>query len=504
VGGLNVSPRDDELILAIDIGLTNCKAVAFDLTGKIVRRVAVGYETHRPGPDRVEQDPDEWWGASVRAVRSLSRSSGGLLRRVSAIGVTAHMHAVAPIDAKLVPLGAAMILGDRRAAAEAAEITHEIGAHVVYEVTGTTMDASMPAAKIRWLAANDVDLHRRTTWFIACKDYVRARMTGVVATERVDACATSLYDIRNGSWSESIARAARAPLSKLPPILEPASIAGPLLPGPADELGLRSGTPVIVGAGDDVEVLGNGLLDAGACLEHLGTTGSILAVAPARTADPEMALELYPHTLEGLWVLGGSMTSAGAALEWAARSLGYRSIREAQACLAGWPCPPDAPVFIPHLEGARSPAPDAGARGAWVGLRPGVGRDGLMLAAFEGVALGLHSILARTEVLVGATGAVAVSAGGSADPRWLQVRADVYGRRLAVLETSEPTALGVFTLATAALRVDTTPADAVRRVVRLARTVEPDKATSSSRRREVFCEVDRALRGVWPIMAGAS
>jgi xylulokinase len=493
-----MSPAAD-LILAIDLGLTNCKAVLFDLDGGVVRRASVGYETRRPGPGRVEQDPAEWWRATVAAVRGLPGPDGRLPGAIAAIGVTAHMHALACADANLRGVGPALILGDRRAATEADAITAEIGAEAVYAATGTAMDASMPAAKVRWLSVNEPERLAATAWFLGCKDYLRALLTGDVATEPVDACATSLYDLRTREWSPPIAAAARASLAKLPPVRAPESIAGPLLPAPAAELGLPAGIPVIVGAGDDVEVLGNGLLDGGACLEHIGTTGSILAVAPVATPDPAMALELYPHTLEGLWVLGGSMTTAGAALDWASRSLGFASIGEASACLDSWPVAQEAPLFVPHLEGSRSPVREPRALGAWLGLRPAVERADLMLAAFEGVAAGLGAILARTEALVGRSGPIAVSNGEGAGRAWLQVRSDVYGRSLAVLETSEPTALGLMTVAAAALGVDRTPADAARRVVRVREIVEPLHSDAAARRRATHEVAFAALAPTWPL-----
>jgi xylulokinase len=229
----------------------------------------------------------------------------------------------------------------------------------------------------------------------------------------------------------------------------------------------------------------------------------ILAVAASATPDPARALELYPHTIDGLWVVGGSMTAAGAALEWAARALGYRSVKEASGCLAAWPSSPHSPIFLPNLEGARSPRREPFARGAWLGMRPDTSRADLMLAAFEGVAHGIQAILARTEELVGAAGPISVSAGESASQAWLQVRADVYGRPLAVLETSEPTALGLLTLATAALGVDASPAAAVRRIVRTRELVEPRPAPSRANRLEVVATLGRALRDAWPALAGA-
>jgi len=161
-------------------------------------------------------------------------------------------------------------------------------------------------------------------------------------------------------------------------------------------------------------------------------------------------------------------------------------------------------VFVPHLEGSRSPDRDPLARGAWVGMHAAHERQDLMLSAFEGVAMGLQAILARTEALVGAAGPISVSAGESANQRWLQVRADVYGRSLAVLETAEPTALGLFTLAAGAIGVDESAAAASRRVVRIRRTVEPRQSTRRTRRLAAYAAAEVALHQAWPVITGAT
>jgi xylulokinase len=490
-----------DAVLVIDVGMTNCKAVLFDYDGAILASAGRPYPTSRPEPGFAEQSPHDWWDAAVGAMRQLA-GMGSQLERVRAIGVTGHMHALVCLDPAGRPLGPSLVLGDHRAVTEAEEITKEVGHETVLATTGTVMDASMPAAKIRWLWRHRPELWGRTSCFVGCKDYVRLLLTGELATEPVDACAFSLYDIRRRSWSEPLMAAARVRPNTLPPIFPPQAVAGPLVPGAAEALGVPAGVPVIVGAGDDVEVLGNGLVDAGAALEHLGTTGSILAVIPEPVGAVDESLELYPHAIEGLWVVGASMTTAGEALDWARRALGYGSLDEASGCLAMWPLAEDAPLFLPHLAGLRSPTREPFARGAWIGMHPETTREELMLAAYEGVSLGVRAILARVEGLLGAGTPITVSAGRSADPRWLKVRADIYGRLLAVLETPEPTALGILTLALVALGVDQGVAAAVRRVVRTTNRVEPGLAGDGIARRVAAYELlSSSLQSAWPVLA---
>lgn len=492
-----MSPRSD-CVLVIDVGLTNCKAIVFDVEGRIVTSTAVPISTSRPRPGYVEQNPEDWWTAVVTAVRRLTDSTIVPVTQVRAIGVTGHMHALVCVGSDLHALGPAIILGDYRAAAEADEIAREVGPDAVVHTTGTAMDPSMPAAKMRWLWRHQPALWEKAEHILGCKDFVRLRLTGEVATEPVDACATGLYDIRGRRWSEELLTAAKAGLGTLPSVIAPEAIAGPLRPEAADDLCLPAGIPVVVGAGDDVEVLGNGLLESGATLEHLGTTGSVLAVTTEPMENLDETLELYPHTIPGLWLVGASMTAAGAALDWARRTLGYGSLDEASRCLVSWPLSPNSPVFLPHLAGSRSPTLEPFARGAWIGLRPETDREELMLSAFEGVALGIRAILARTDMFVDARRPLTVSAGKTADPLWLQLRADLYQRPLSVLQTPEPTGLGVLTLATAALGVDRSVAAAVQRVVRHGELIQPTlPADHVATRVMAYDLISSSLRSAW-------
>lgn len=362
------------------------------------------------------------------------------------------------------------------------------------------MDASMPAAKIRWLRDVEPARWKATRTFLGCKDYIRHRLTGDIFTDPIDACATSLYDITRGSWSDALTSAAGADQRLLPAIRRPEEVAGHLDDRAASELGLTAGVPVIVGAGDDIEVLGNGLVAEGGCLEHVGTTGSILAVGRRYTPDPTMALEIYPHAARSLWVLGGSMTTAGAAIAWAADVLGFESVSAAHGVLReGPPVGGTVPVFSPHLLGERVPHRVPGTQGAWIGINPSTSRNELMRAVFEGVAFGLRSVLDRVDGLAGRARRITVSEANEANVNWLRLRASVYERPLATLGTSEPTALGVMILMATALGAFPDIASATRSLTSISGEIEPDVSQTDGLRRRYarYLDLAEALRPTW-------
>ena len=479
------------MLLAVDVGLTNVKAVVFDRDGDLRERSVVPYRTVRPGVDGAEQDPDEWWFAVSRAVRALSEP---VRADIEGIGVTGHMHALVAVDATGRPVRPAMILGDRRAAEDAHAITEQVGEEAMYRITGTELDASMPAAKARYLARTEPDRWQHVSHLLGCKDHLRFRMTGEIATEPIDACATSLYDIAQGCWSEVLIEASGVAASMLPEVRVPWEVAGTLGGEAAQTLDLRSGIPVVIGAGDDVVTLGFGMVDPGIALEHIGTTGSIMAVADRPMPDPERKLELYPHVLPDRWVVGGSHTAAGAAIAWAAELLGYPTVETALRAL-GSPATPGL-AFLPTLAGERFPARISSARGAWLGLSLEMTRESLMRSVFEGVAASLEAVLARVDAVIGRQASIRVSVADS--EAWLAMRAAYYGRPLEVSHSAEPTALGLATLVAVATGVHADVRTAVGAMTGIERCVQSELTP-----RTHGPDPEAVYRDAWPRVASA-
>ena len=462
------------LILVFDVGMTNVKAVLFSENGTLVDRASVPYPTQRPRVDRVEQNPEDWWTATVQAANELWRRRPDAPRDLAVIAVTGHMHAVVCVGADGGSIGPSLVLGDRRGLNQARRITAELGASLVYAVTGAEIDASIPTAKIAWLCESDPRRFQATRYFLACKDWVRFRLTGVLATDPIDACATGLFDISRGAWSPELMAAAGIDESRLPVVRPPEDSAGTVGPQAATAIGVPAGLPVAVGGGDDIEVLGNGLLAAGESLEHLGTTGSILTVSDRLVYDPERRLEVYPHAIPGLWVLGGSMTTAGAAISHARDLLGMDPAAAVGSLCAARDLEPRGPVFLPNLVGERCPTRTPGATGAWCSITLGASREALMAAAYRGVAFALKRILDRIEAVAGPQRRITVSGGYDVDPEWLRLRTDTYRRPLSILATAEPTALGGMAIAATSVGLYRDLTTAVQKTTATTETILPD------------------------------
>lgn len=238
--------------------------------------------------------------------------------------------------------------------------------------------------------------------------------------------------------------------------------------------------------------------------EHLGTTGSFLTCSSKPVFDSAMSLELYPHADPELWVIGGSITSAGAALAWVARLLGYEDIgdvlRSEIDILQNNNIAPL--VFIPHLTGERCPNWNPLARGAFLGLSAAHSNEDLIRACFEGTAYALNSILNRVEALVGRQHQILVADRTAESTDWVQLRANIYNRQIGVLNTEEPTALGAMILAAVGVGLFSDIREAVGEVTGSTHLIIPDpgKVNGVAKRFHLYEESHRLLQELWSVM----
>jgi xylulokinase len=462
-----------DLILTIDVGTSRCKSTVFDAAGQDLERAVAEYQTYYPHPGWAEQAPEDWWQAVVATIRTLSNRVRGFSTKLRAISVTGQMHGLVCVDSNGRALRPCLTLHDRRSVAETQYLGETLGQEMIFRVTGERLDPTLPAPKLLWLRRHDPDVFQRMHYFLACKDYVRLRLTGNLATDPIDAAATSLMDLQQGRWSAALLEACQIPETSLPPIRPATAIDGLLTVAAAQELGLKAGVPIAVGAGDDVELIGAGLVKPGMALEHLGTTGSLLLCTDIKTMDWSSGLEVYPHPVPGLWILGGSTSSAGAALKWAADlfamsgDLDFANFSEAGANTSV--------IFLPYLAGERSPLWNPKLRGAFFGLGLDHRKADLIKAIFEGVAFSLRHVLDALDGLGTRPRIVRVAGEFSTDRAWTRLRASIYRVPLAVLAQSDPTALGAMIIGAAAVGLYPDLLSAVAQVVSVQDTVLPDK-----------------------------
>ena len=466
-----------DVALGIDIGTQSCKCVVLGADGELHGVGQEGYDLLTPRPHWIEQDPQAWWAATVTAVRAALRQSETPPGRVCGIGLTGQMHGAVLLGADLEPLRPAMIWMDRRSANLCDTILARVPPDVVRTVAGNRLSPGFAGASLAWLREVEPQTLDQTRAVVQPKDYVALRLSGTISSEPSDASATWLYDIANRRWSDVLAKACGVSLDILPPISESGAVIGTLRPQAAFELGLREGTPIVAGAADQAALLlANGVIDPGRGSITLATGGQITVVSSRPMIDPKLRLNTFCHAVPDRWYTMGAILNAGIALRWwrLMISEGRKTYPELLAEADHAPAGSEGLIFLPYLEGERTPHMDPDATGAFVGLTLRHTPSHMTRAVLEGVAFAFRDCLLTLREAGPVPDHFLVGGGGSQGPLWRRILASVLGVSLQTVEGTEHTAVGAAMLAGVGAGLFYDLAQAVAKTVRYGPTEQPD------------------------------
>jgi xylulokinase len=489
--------------LGIDTSTTATKALLIDASGTIVGigRSTYGYDT--PRPLWSEQDPAVWWEATSLAIGHVLASSGVDAGDVRGIGLTGQMHGLVMLDDRGGVLRPAILWNDQRTQAECDEIREIVGREELIRITGNDALTGFTAPKILWVKRNEPEVFDRTTTVLLPKDYVRYHLTGRAAMDRAGGSGTILFDLAQRDWSGLVANALGVPRAWLPQTFEGTEQTGTLTAAAAQVTGLREGTPVYGGGGDQAaNGVGVGAVDPGVAAVSIGTSGVVFAPTDRPTVEPEGRLHAFCHALSDRWHLMGVMLSAAGSLEWFRRVLAPdRSFDEIDAAAGSVPAGAGGLQFLPYLSGERTPYADPLARGAFVGLTVRHELAHMARAVLEGVAFGL---LDSVRLVQQATHIeeVRASGGGAASRLWLQIIADVLGVAVRPVATPEGAAHGAALLAATGAGSFVGVAEACDAAVRTGAPFEPSEdATIYAEAYEIYRRLYPGLRSGFVALA---
>jgi xylulokinase len=423
-----------QLIVAHDLGTSGDKASLHAADGRLLAAHTERYPVDFGAGGFAEQDPDDWWAAFCAATRRLLAESGAEAGEVACVVLSGQMQSLVLVDASGRPLRPAIIWADTRASAERDLLAERVGDDRAFELMGHRLDATYTLPKAMWVRTHEPEVFGRAEGILIAKDFVTSRATGRRCTDPSDATGTNAYDQRAGTWSTELLAAAELDPGLLPEILPSATVAGGLTEEAALEVGLDSGTPVVVGGGDGAcAALGAGLVTPGAVANAtIGSSAWLSIATDAPVRDPLRRTVTFDHVVPGRYLPLGAMQSAGASLDWLAESLEVSRGPRLAALLdsaARVSAADEGLFFLPYLLGERAPIWDARARGTFVGLARHQGPAHLARAVLEGVAFSLYSILLSLRQVAGSQALDAVEAigGGARSDAWLRIMADTWG-----------------------------------------------------------------------------
>jgi xylulokinase len=444
-------------LLGIDLGTSSVKVLLVAETGQVLGRGSAEYPTHHPQPAWAEQHPDDWWQATVTAVRRALASVQGTPVSLSAVGLSGQMHGTVLLGTAGQLLAPAIIWPDQRSRRQVREITDLIGAERLIELTGSPVATGFQAATVRWVQQERPDLWRRARSILLPKDYLRYRLTGDHHTDPSDGSGTLLLDVRSRDWSPLVLAALEVDVAQLPPVQPSAAVASQLSLEAAEALGLPAGIPVVTGAADTAcGALGAGIVNAQTLLLTISTGGQIVLPAPEVRVDRAGRIHTFcgalaPGPDRAGWYQMAAILSAGMALRWLRDQVFCLSGEAAYARMTAWaetaPAGANGLLFLPYLVGERTPHMDPQARGLFLGLAASHGRAELVRAVLEGVALACYDAYQVLAELGARPERIVMAGGGARSQLWQQIVADVFGLPVQRLRVGEQSALGAALLA---------------------------------------------------------
>jgi xylulokinase len=473
-------------MMGIDVGTTGTRVVIVRPDGHVAGAVTGDHQPMRMfKPGWAEQDPEDWWQATLAAIRAAIEQAGLKGSDIAAVGFSGQMHGVVLLDTAFAVLRPSLIWCDQRSQAQCDWITDRVGAERLIQYVCNPALTGFSAPKILWVRDNEPKIYARAAHFLLPKDFVRFRLTGEFATDVSDASGTLLFDVTQRRWSSEMLGALEIDSRILPRVYESPEVTGEITKEAAVLTGLAAGTPVVAGAGDQAaSAVGNGIVLPGLTSATLGTSGVIFSYTAAPKLDPRGRIHTFCHAVPGKWHVMGVTQGAGLSLRWfrdrfgAAESWYARQtdvdpyeliIREAERVPPG----SEGLLWLPYLMGERTPHLDAQARGLWFGLTASHTRGHLIRSILEGVAFSLRDSLEIFRELAIPVEQIRASGGGSRSFLWRQIQADIYGKEVVTLRNSEGSALGAALLAGVGVGIYTSVEDSARHAIQVKERMAP-------------------------------
>jgi xylulokinase len=491
-----------------------------DERGKVASSAAAEHEPFAsPRPGWAEQNPHDWWRACGAAVRQALQSSNLQASDIACIGFSGQMHGAVLLDTGDEVVRKAIIWCDQRSEAQSRDLEQMFGREELIRLTCNPPLTNFTLTKLFWVREVEPRNWNRVAYIMLPKDYVRFRLTGERAIDMADASGTLLLDVANRRWSTEVLSKTEIDRHMLPALHESPEVCGQVSIAGAEATGLRVGTPVVAGAGDQAAgAVGMGIARAGTVSATIGTSGVVFAATDNPALDPQGRLHTFCHAIPGRWHVMGVTQAAGLSLRWFRDRFGVQAHAQVGSQLhtpaglqekdpydilgdeaAAAPAGSEGAFWVPYLMGERTPHLDPNARAALLGLTPSHTRGHIVRAVMEGVAFSLKDTFTIFNEMKIPVTSIRLGGGGARSPLWRQIQADVYGHEVEIVAAEEGAAYGAAILAGVGAGAWASVDEACDKVVRVASRVpvDPDSSITLQSGYRTYRKIYPALKQVF-------
>ncbi len=427
-------------VLAYDFGTGGIKASIYTPDGHCLASHFATYETYYPRTGWHEQNPLDWWHATVEATRALLDEWEGSADSIRAIGLSGHSLGVVPVDAD----GAlvrehAIIWSDARPDTQPDAFFERVPEQEWYLLTGCGFPPPLYTVfKIMWLRDNEADGFGKIHKILGSKDYINYRMTGVMATDYSYASGSGVWDLREWRYSDELLDASGLDRSLFPDAVASSEIIGNLTEAAAAELGLATQVAVVAGGVDNsCMALGARAFRDGDAYNSMGSSSWIAVTDSQPLLDVDSRPYVFAHIVPGKYTSAIGVFSTGSSFRWMreqlCRNLDTDSgdtfeemLRLAEASEPG----AGGAMFLPSLAGGSSVDPSPDVRGAFAHIDLGTTQADLCRAVVEGISMAQAEALRILESLSPLSDEILAVGGGTRSDFWMQVYADMYQKTM--------------------------------------------------------------------------
>jgi len=445
--------------IGIDVGTSGTKTILTDSKGNILATATFEYPLYQPQIGWAEQNPEDWWDASVKGIKAVLEKSKVNPEEVKAVGLTGQMHGLVMLDKNYNVIRPSIIWCDQRTAKECDEITEKVGKERLIEITANPALTGFTASKILWVRNNEPQNYEKVYKILLPKDYIRFKLTGEFATDVSDASGMQLLDIKNRCWSDEVLEKLEIDKELLGKVYESPQVTGKVSRQASEITGLCEGTLVVAGGGDQAAgAVGNGIVKTGVISSTIGSSGVVFAHLDEFKIDPQGRVHTFCHAVPGKWHVMGVTQGAGLSLKWFRDNFAHIEkaafefidkdpyiLMDQEAELANPGA--DGLIFLPYLMGERTPILDPYAKGIFFGITAKHTRREFIRAVMEGVVFSLKNCLDILYEMGIEVKEVRVSGGGAKSKLWRQMQADIFEMDVWTLNSKEGPAFGAAILA---------------------------------------------------------
>lgn len=496
-------------LMGIDLGTTGLKVTLFSERGESIASETCEYPILVPQPGFAEQDPNEWWEGFIGACARLSAKYPQKFAMVAGIGLCGQMHTQVYLDKDDNILRPAITWMDQRSSQIVERITEDQEASdLIFRETSNFPSTTYTAAHICWVKENQPEVWTKVSKILVAKDYLKYRLTGRMVTDYAEASGTLVFDVQNERWSDAAFDYFGIPRRMFPDVMPSDEIIGMVTPEAAQLTGIKAGTPVVNGSADNSSsALGAGMATPGQVTLIIGTAGVITVLSDHPLVDQQKRTLCWHYCLRKRWATLGIMQTAGESLQWFKNTFDAQDRTEGNAGdifnrynreIADVPDGSRGLVFLPYLNGERTPYWDPAARGVFFGVNLATEKADFIKAIMEGVSFALRQNIETVESLGISINEVRAVGGGLRSKAWLEILGKILRKPISTVSVQDTANLGNVLLCGKALGIFDSYQDAVSEIVSTGQQVSfPGGSAVYEKQYGTFLELYQQLRNTF-------